>query len=493
VRLLIGCTLRPQESPIYTRRQVLKAAAVSPIAGLLRAPANSSASKGYPSRRPEPGRRKFVSRSVEQTVLRVKALIADPELAWMFENCYPNTLDTTVETGLAGGAPDTFIITGDINAMWLRDSSCQVWPYVSLAKADDDLQRLFRGLIGRQSRCILLDSYANAFLADPRGTKPLSWAVEDVTEMRPGVAERKWEVDSLCYCIRLAHGYWQATGDTAPFDIQWSTAMRLVLGTFREQQRKAGQGSYHFQRKTEVPTDTQALGGYGNPARSVGLIYSMFRPSDDACVYSLFVPANLFAVVSLRQLSEMASGILHDDAFASECSSFAGEIEAALEKYGKVTHPVHGEIWAYEVDGFGNSLIMDDANIPGLLSLSYLGCCRSDSPLYRRTRAMAWSTSNPYFFRGSAAEGIGGPHVGLEMIWPMSIIMRALTSNDDEEIRQCLRWLKATHAGTGFIHEAFHKDNPAQFTRSWFAWGNSLFGELIMKLSQEKPQVLGNL
>lgn len=461
---------------------------MTPIAGAL----NSfyPTSSNYSSRRPAPGQRKFVSRAVEQTVTRVKALIGDPELAWMFENCFPNTLDTTIQTGTIHGAPDTFIITGDIDAMWLRDSACQVWPYVSLAKDDADLRKLFRGLIGRQSRCILLDSYANAFLPDSKGTKPLSWAVEDLTEMRPGVAERKWEIDSLCYCIRLAHGYWQATQDTSPFNAEWATAMRLVIGTFREQQRKNDPGSYHFQRKTEVPTDTQALGGYGNPARPVGLIYSMFRPSDDACIYPLFVPANLFAMVCLRHLAEMANSILHDDGLASECNAFALEIEAALGRYGKVSHPLQGEIWAYEVDGFGNQLVMDDANTPGLLGLPYLGCCALNDPLYRRTRAMAWSASNPYFFKGSAAEGIGGPHVGLDMIWPMSIIMRALTSTDDEEIGQCLRWIKNTHADTGFIHEAFHKNNPAQFTRSWFAWANSLFGELVVKLSEERPALL---
>ena len=461
--------------------------------GLLRGPADAATRADYTSRRPPTARRKFTSHAVEQTIVRVKALIGDPELGWMFENCYPNTLDTTVQLGTIDGAADTFVITGDIDAMWLRDSACQVWPYVSLAKDDQDLQRLFRGLIGRQSRCILLDSYANAFLADPKSTKALSWAVDDLTEMRPGVAERKWEVDSLCYCIRLGHAYWRATGDTTPFDGHWTNAMRLVVGTFREQQRKKGAGSYHFQRKTEIPTDTQALGGYGNPALPVGLIYSMFRPSDDACVYPLFVPANLFAAVSLRQLAAMADEILRDDALASECSDFAAEIEAAVKKYGTVSHAVHGQVWAYEVDGFGNQLVMDDANVPGLLSLPYLGCCALEDALYRRTRTMAWSTSNPYFFKGSAAEGIGGPHVGLNMIWPMSIIMCALTSTDEEEIRQCLRWLKATHAGTGFIHEAFNKDNPAQFTRSWFAWANSLFGELIVKLSRERPSLLRNI
>lgn len=436
------------------------------------------------------GQRKFISRVVEETISRVKAAIGDPELAWMFENCYPNTLDTTVEISGATGCPDTFIITGDIAAMWLRDSSCQVWPYVPLAKNDSDLRGLFQGLIGRQARSILLDPYANAFLPDPKSTKPLSWAVNDRTEMRPGVAERKWEVDSLCYCIRLAHGYWRATGETAPFDKEWVQAMRLILATFREQQRKHGAGPYHFQRQTEVPTDTQALGGYGNPARPVGLIHSMFRPSDDACQYALLIPANLFAVLSLRQLAEMATEILHDEKFAAECRVLASEVESAVVKYGRVKEAKGDEVWAYEVDGYGNQLFMDDANIPGLLSLPYLGCCPQGDAAYQQTRRRVLSDTNPYFFRGSAAEGIGGPHVGLDMIWPMSLITRALTSDDDAEIAQCLFWIKRTQAGTGLIHEAFHKDNPAKFTRSWFAWGNSLFGELIVKLSEERPALL---
>jgi meiotically up-regulated gene 157 (Mug157) protein len=436
------------------------------------------------------GQRRFVSHAVEETISRVKAGIGDPELAWMFENCYPNTLDTTVQFSETAGRPDTFIITGDIDAMWLRDSACQVWPYVPLAKSDSDLQRMFRGLIARQARCILIDPYANAFLPDPKGKKALEWAVGDLTEMRPGVAERKWEVDSLCYCIRLAHGYWQATGDAGPFDQEWAAAMRLVVATFREQQRKNGPGPYHFQRRTEVPTDTQALEGFGNPARPVGMIYSMFRPSDDACLYSFYVPSNLFAVVSLRHLAEMAVEILKDDGFANECRALASEAEAAVAKYGRNKGRDGGEVWAFEVDGYGNQLFMDDANIPGLLSLPYLQCCDAKDPVYQRTRRLVLSEDNPYFFKGNAAEGIGGPHEGLNMIWPMALIAQALTSIDDAEIRQCLHWLKTTHAGNGFMHESFDKDNPAKFTRAWFAWANTLFGELIMKLIQERPNLL---
>ncbi len=408
----------------------------------------------------------------------------------MFENCYPNTLDTTVSVSGDGTQLDTFIITGDIDAMWLRDSACQVWPYLPLAKDDGDLRRMYRGLIARQARCIAIDPYANAFLPDPKSTKALEWAVADLTDMRPGVAERKWEVDSLCYCIRLAHGYWKATGDKTPFDAQWASAMRVVVATFREQQRKNGPGPYHFQRKTETPTDTQALGGFGNPARPVGMIYSMFRPSDDACLYSFYVPSNLFAVVSLRQLAEMATDILNDSAFARECRALADEVAEALTKYGRMQRHGGPETWAFEVDGYGNQLFMDDANIPGLLSLPYLGCCDINDPVYQNTRRQVLSDDNPYFFKGTAAAGIGGPHEGLNMIWPMALIAQAMTTNDEAEIRQCLHWLKTTHAGTGFMHESFEKDDPAKFTRAWFAWANTLFGELIVKLSDQHPNLL---
>jgi len=471
------------------RRELLKGLAVSSMwAGASKFVRGASATD-FPSQRPRQNERKFVSRSVEEMIQRVKGKIRDPHLAWMFENCYPNTLDTTVQAGVVDGNPDTFIITGDIDAMWLRDSSCQVWPYVPLAKNDDDLRRMFQGLIARQSRCILIDPYANAFLFDPHAKKPLSWAVDDVTDMRPGVAERKWEIDSLCFCIRLAHRYWRATGDPSPFTAEWARAMHLVLETFREQQRKDGRGSYHFQRKTEGPTDTLMLSGYGNPARPVGMIYSMFRPSDDACLYPLSVPENMFAVVSLRQLAEIADVVLRDAAFANRCRALASEVERALSEYGRVRVD-GGEVWAYEVDGFGNQVLMDDANLPNLLGLPYLGCCSADDPIYRRTRARILSPANPYFFKGTAAEGVGGPHIGLDMIWPMSIIMRALTSSDADEMRQCLRWLNTTDANTGFMHEAYHKNDPSQFTRKWFSWANSLFGELIVKLSEEHAEIL---
>jgi meiotically up-regulated gene 157 (Mug157) protein len=440
------------------------------------------------TKRPDVDKRAFVSESVEALIRDVKRAIADEELAWTFENCFPNTLDTTVRVGTIDGRPDTFVITGDIDAMWLRDSSAQVWPYLPLAADDAGLRRVLAGVIHRQTRCILLDPYANAFNAGPTGSP---WG-KDLTTMQPGVHERKYEIDSLCYPIRLAHGYWTATHDASVFDREWLQAMRLVVRTFRRQQRKEGPGPYKFQRLTPVAYDTVPLSGYGNPTRPCGLIHSAFRPSDDSCVFPFLIPSNLFAVTALRRLSDIVQTVPCDNEFARICTDLADEVQEAVLREAVVDHRTKGRIYAFEVDGFGNALFMDDANVPGLLSLPYLGCVAQDDPIYKRTRDFALSEDNPYFFRGKAGEGIGGPHVGLDMIWPISIIMRALTSNDDEEILRCLARLAHTHAGTGFIHESFHKDDPANFTRSWFAWANTLFGELIVTLHAQRPALLGS-
>jgi uncharacterized protein len=448
---------------------------------------NSSAGVGrFPSCRPPAERRAFVSESVEGLIRRVRGSIADEELGWMFENCYPNTLDTTVRTGTVDGRPDTFVITGDIDAMWLRDSSAQVWPYVHLAADDAPLRRLIAGVIHRQAACILIDPYANAFNDGPAGGP---WE-NDLTTMRPELHERKFEVDSLCYPVRLAYGYWKTTGDASVFDDVWLRAQRLVVQTFREQQRKEGAGPYAFQRVTHVAYDSMPVYGRGNPARAVGLIQSAFRPSDDACIFPFLVPSNFFAVQSLRRIAEIVRAVRPEQEFARACDAFADEVAAALAAYARRLHPSAGEVYAYEVDGFGNALFMDDANVPSLLSLAYLGCIPADDPVYLRTRAFVLGPDNPWFFSGTAGEGVGGPHTAQEMIWPMSVIMRALTSNDDNEILRCLGMLVRTHAGTGFMHESFHRNDPATFTRAWFAWANTLFGELIVTLHDHRPALL---
>jgi meiotically up-regulated gene 157 (Mug157) protein len=439
------------------------------------------------SKRPAPADRRFSSPVVEEYIRQTQEKIADPTLSLLFANCFPNTLDTTVQPGRFDGKPDTVVITGDIPAMWLRDSSAQVWPYLPLAAHDGRLRDLLEGVIRRQVRCLLIDPYANSFMAD-LDAPPLKWSLKDDTEMKRGVGERKYELDSLCYPIRLAHGYWQHTGDVRPFDAAWKQAMNLIVATMRVQQRKHGPGPYHFQRPSVGWNDTLNFGGYGMPIHPVGLIASGFRPSDDACIFPFLIPSNLFAVTSLRQLADMAQSILHDSSLAADAHALATEVEQALQQHG-MANTADGTIWAYEVDGFGSRLLMDDANVPSLLALPYLDSS-PDAGVYARTRQFVWSERNPWFFRGSAGEGIGGPHEGADMIWPMSQIIYALTSSVDTEIRHALMMLKGGTAGTGFMHESYYKDDPSRFTRSWFAWANTLFGELIATLAANNPDIL---
>ena len=449
----------------------------------------------YRSARPSEKNRLFTSNVVELKIKDVKAVLTNPKIAWMFENCYPNTLDTTVhydEDG-NGGRGNTFVYTGDIAAMWLRDSGAQVWPYVRYAAADPELAKMIAGTIIRQFKLICIDPYANAFNDGPTGDGSNK---DDVTGSRPNknVFERKWEIDSHCYPIRLAYAYWKATGDTSVFEDEWIDAIKLTLSTFKEQQRKKEHGDYIFLRETDRQLDTKCCVGRGNPVKPCGLIASSFRPSDDATTFEFLVPSNFFAVVSLRQASEILQVVNKHSRLSKECSQLADEVEKALKKHAVVKHPKYGKIYAYEVDGFGNAFMMDDANIPSLLSLPYLGAVDVKDPVYKRTRKFVLSDWNPYFHSGKAGEGIGSPHIGVEMIWPMSIMMRAFTSQNNKEIKKCVEMLMDTDADTGFMHESFHKDDSEDFTREWFAWQNSLFGELIVYLiDNDKLEVLNSI
>lgn len=470
------------------RKQFIRNTGIAGAAALL-SPSLSFADNGidFPVVRVAADKRHFQSAAIEKAIAEFSTKVKNKELAWLFGNCFPNTLDTTVYFSKKDGRPDTYVITGDIDAMWLRDSTAQVSPYLPFVREDKGLQELIAGVINRQAYCINKDPYANAFYNDE--TKQGEWKT-DHTEMKPGIHERKWEIDSLCYPVRLAYKYWKTTNDTSVFDETWNKAAKLIVQTFRQQQRKTGKGPYKFERTTSWATDGVPLGGYGYPAKPVGLIFSMFRPSDDATIYPLFIPANFFAVVSLKQMAEIFIAVYKDAAFANECTAFAKEVEVAIKQYGIVTHPQFGKVYAYEVNGYGSFNIMDDANVPSLLSLPYLGAVATNDPVYINTRKLLLSEYNPFYFKGKAGEGIGGPHVGIDMIWPLSIVMRGLTSSSDQEIKKCVEMLQKSHGGTGFMHEAFHKDDAKKFTRSWFAWANTIFGEFLWKVYKEKPQLL---
>ena len=441
----------------------------------------------YVTNRPMYLDRTFSSPAVEETIKFIKSEIKDPQLSWIFENCYPNTLDTTVDYEIIDGKPDTFIITGDIDAMWLRDSTAQVWPYLPLVKKDEKIKNLIKGLINRQAKCVIRDPYANSFYKD---LTKLSAHNKDMPTPIAGVHEQKWEVDSLCYVIRLSYNYYKLTKDDSIFDDNWIKSTKLIYDTFLTEQRKDGRSPYTFIRNGTAMVDAPLFSGTGRPFKPNGLICSMFRPSDDATMYPFLIPSNIFASISMKQLSKIYKEQKIDELFSEKCLEMSIEIDNSVKKHAIKEHLDFGKIYSYEIDGFGNNLYMDDANVPSLMSLAYLNSKFKDDKIYLNTRKFLLSNNNPYFLKGKAAEGQASPHTGKDKIWPMGIILRAMTSNDDDEIKKCLKMLINTHANTGFMHEAFDKDNPNNYFRSWFAWANTLFGELIIKIQNERVHLL---
>lgn len=419
----------------------------------------------------------FESNTIENVISDAKHRIGNQQLFKIFSQTFPNTLDTTVNYELKDGKHDTYVITGDIDAMWLRDSTAQVWQYLPLMTKDKAIQNLVAGVINRQAHYVRVDPYANAFNYGNEGS---IWE-SDFTKMLPELHERKWEIDSLCYHIRLAYQYWQITGDGNIFDKGWLQTATKIYDTFIEQQLKDGTNPYTFQRNTPIATDTLADNGLGNRVNPVGLIASSFRPSDDATILPFLIPSNYFAANVLSKLAEIVSTFYKTSDLGIKAKLLANEVLDAIKEHAIVKHKKYGEIIAYEVDGFGSHLLMDDANVPSLLSLPYLGCIDADSELYINTRNFILSTDNPWFFAGSAISGVGSIHTGRNKVWSISVTMQALTSNSEDEINKCLEMLINSHNETYFMHEGINKDNQSDYSRPWFAWANSLFSELVIK------------
>ncbi|KHL92328.1 glycosyl hydrolase [Paenibacillus sp. IHB B 3415] len=414
-------------------------------------------------------------RSITDKVAHIAARLesVQPELIPLFKQCYSNTLETTIER-LEDGT--TFMITGDIPAMWLRDSSAQVRPYIQLAAEDAELAGMIRGLVMRQARYLLLDPYANAFNKEDSG----AGHQQDLTRMGPWIWERKYELDSLCYPVQLLQDYWSATGDGSIFDETVHSMLKTIVATMKTEQQHDSRSDYSFER-TEVtlPSDTLPFDGRGTRTNFTGMVWSGFRPSDDACKYGYLIPANMFAAVILEHVGRYAEDFYSDSELAIAARRLKLEIEFGIENYGVYLHPEFGAIYAYETDGYGNYNLMDDANVPSLLSIPYLGYRPKEDPMYQRTRAFVLSGGNPCYYAGAYARGIGSPHTRAGYIWPIGLIMQGLTATDPEEKKGLLSQLAATTGGTGLMHESFDPDRPEVFTREWFGWANSLFGQFV--------------
>lgn len=422
-----------------------------------------------------------ILKAAEQIVSEVKEKLAkdpffaeDQKIGKLFESCYMNTLKTTVKE-----APDgtTYVITGDINAMWLRDSAAQLRPYLIQAKNDKATAQLIAGLVRRQMQCIEIDAYANAFNEEANGA---CWA-KDETEQNPWVWERKFEIDSLCYPVQLAYLLWKQTGETSQFDDVFLQSAKKILEVFETEQEHEERSVYSFYRANTLYQDTLSRGGKGAHVKSgVGLIWSGFRPSDDACSYGYLIPSNMFASVILGYLSEIAETFYQDQELSRRAKDLGAEVFEAVEREAITKTDEFGDIYAYEVDGYGQYRLMDDANIPSLLSMNYLGYHGKDTKVAENTRRFLLSEANPYYFRGEKARGIGSAHTPSGYIWHLAIAMQGLTSDSQEEKARMLRQMEDTDAGVYMMHEGFHMDHPEQYTREWFSWANALFSELLL-------------
>lgn len=361
----------------------------------------------------------------------------------------------------------TFVSTGDIEQEWLRDSSAVMTPYIGLAVTDGYVRSMLRGAIARQGKYMLIDPYANAFTSDYQ------------------IAERKFEMDSLLYPIRFAYLYWKATSDRSVFTPELQRALAVALRTIRIEQHHAARSHY---RHPEL-----ANNGMGTRVAYTGLVWTAFRPSDDAARYQYNIPDNMFAVVVLHELTEIERSVYRNKAMTQESWGLSVQIRSAIERYGIVNEPGFGRIYAYEIDGFGHANLMDDANIPSLVSAPYFGYVGVHDVVYQATRKFALSLRDPYYFQGKYAAGIGSPHTPHGYVWPLALVVEAITSTDQSEIDRVMGYIAASDTGDHRLHESFNADWPESYTRDDFAWPNALFAQLMLARQGRLPAILESL
>lgn len=394
-----------------------------------------------------------------------------PKIIEMFKNCYADTLDNTIKWGDDG---TVFMLTGDIPAMWLRDSTNQLRPYLMTASEDRRVGDIIEGVMKKQFLCILRDAYANAFNECENGAGHQT----DETDMLPDVWERKYEIDSLCYPLQLAYLYWKNTKRTHHFDDLFLRVLRRVVEVWKTEQNHTENSPYYFRRPNVPRHDTLIE----NPVTETGMTWSGFRPSDDSCVYGYPIPSNMFAVTVLRYAEDILDSFYNEPLLRAEITDLRNDIETGISRYGTVNDADFGEIYVFETDGLGNVLQMDDANVPGLLSMPYFGFCDRNNETYQNTRKWVLSKKNPYYFEGAAAAGVGSPHTGEDKIWHIALAIQGMTATDEAEKELLLDYFERTDADTGFVHEGFNKDDPHDFTRPWFSWSNAMFVEFVLSV-----------
>ena len=409
-------------------------------------------------------------KSVEKFASRFK----NESFRKLFIDCFFNTIDSTA---FFEDDKSVFVITGDIPAMWLRDSSAQVLQYLFFAE-DEEVRFFIKGLLKRQFQMILIDPYANAFMRDETYTS--EWEGMVTSDYLPKIVwERKFELDSLCYPLFLLSKYFDKTGDKEVFDELFFKAFDKIIETIEKERKHSEKSSYFFHFYREADQKKVDVGD-NNPNSEKGLIWSGFRPSDDACEYHYHIPDNMFATSILNKFAILFDKILFDVKRARICRDLVAELRTLIDKYGVVEDKEYGRVYVSETDCIGNYHIKDDANIPSLLSLPYLEYPYLDEEVYENTRKLILSKRNPYYYSGSVLEGIGSPHTPFNRVWPLAIAMQAITSEDEKEINRCIDMLVASADNTGYMHEGVDCNDTGIYSRPWFAWANSLFAYLVV-------------
>ncbi|WP_248704702.1 glycoside hydrolase family 125 protein [Curtobacterium sp. MWU13-2055] len=406
---------------------------------------------------------------------RVRAAVGT-EIGDRVERALVRTLRDTISLDDDGA----FVITGDIPAMWLRDSTTQMTPYLRFAADDPALADLLWAVVRRQFRLIEHDPYANSFNREPNGAH---YDPDDLNA-DPLVWEQKYEVDSLAYPVTFAYALWRATGSTAVLDERAHRAFRTIVAQWRTEQDHDASG-YRFVRDGAIPTETLARDGRGTPVAVTGMTWCGFRPSDDACTYGYIVPANLFAAEALLAVAAIARDVWSDTGLADDADVLRASILDGVRQHGVVPGPAGEDVYAYEVDGLGGVLLMDDANTPSLLSLPLSAPSVLDDSVWAATRDFVLSPANPYWFSGTAAAGVGSPHTLPQRVWPIALAVEGLVSGSPARRRELLDVLVATDGGTGDMHESFDVEDPAQFSRPWFSWADAMFCELALAAAED--------
>ncbi|MEG0292892.1 glycoside hydrolase family 125 protein [Enterococcus sp.] len=412
-----------------------------------------------------------MEKELERIIHKVKEKVKDQEVICLFESTFLDIFTQTMEN-LEDST--TYMVTGDIPAMWLRDSSCQLRPIIPFLKESPQIAQLVKRIIRRQFDFIQKDPYANAYTIE---RDPERWDA-DLPTQNPHVWEQKYEIDSLCFPILLAYQYWKMTEDTSIFDNLFFTSITTIIDLWITEQQHEEVSSYTFLREEE---GYLVRDGKGSLTSYTGMTWSGFRPSDDPCVYHYLVPSNLFASHVLGLIEKiLAIHPIQQSALLHKVVKLQKEIEKGIQTFGHIENEHGHSVYAYEVDGLGNYLMMDDSNMPSLLSLPMLTSVMKDDLIYSHTRNFVLSEKNPYYFQGEKAFGIGSPHTPEGYVWPIAIAVEGITSTSKTEKWEKIQMISQTTAGQLQIHESFDPDNPCNYTREWFSWANAMFCELVL-------------